>query len=47
MSEVVRDFIKDKIAEIDEINLMMETRELSYKAKEIVKELGVEPNEIQ
>lgn len=45
MSEVVRDFIKDKIAEIDEINIMMDTKELSSKAKELVKQYGIEINE--
>lgn len=41
MTEVIRTFIKDKIAEIDNIGLIMDTKELSSKSKKIVKELGV------
>lgn len=41
MTEVIRSFIKDKIAELDNIGLIMETKELSSKSKKIIKELGV------
>ena len=41
MTEVIRSFIKDKIAELDNLSLIMETKELSSKSKKIIKELGV------
>ena len=41
MTEVIRSFIKDKIAELDNLSLIMETKELSAKSKKIIKELGV------